>query len=301
MSYIGLDIKRDGPDYVVSQSGYRDEILSRFQNEMKAVPRAITIPAGTDLNRMRHEEEPEADRKKYISILMSLMYLARLTRPDILVAVAYLATQNTAPKKRHYQATLKILRYLASVPNYTVRYKRDTGSADRGGIIPRIYSDASHAFHGDGRGQAGMFITLGSGFIACRSTKLRMVTLSSTESEGVALAEAATYAVWLKSLLSSFGYHISNPVKIYQDNLSTILLSQSDGSFARTKHITVRKYYIREKLAAKDISIIHLSGSRLCADMFTKPLSGDLMRAHMKRVGLEPMDNRMETISNEST
>lgn len=157
-------------------------------------------------------------------------------------------------------------------------------------MIPRIYSDASHAFHADGKGQAGMFITLGSGFIACRSTKLRMVTLSSTESEGVALAEASTYAVWLRSLLSSFGYNITNPIKIYQDNLSTIWLSQADGSFARTKHIIVRKFYVRERLENKDISIIHLSGNRLCADMLTKPLGAEVMRAHMARVGMEMME-----------
>lgn len=155
--------------------------------------------------------------------------------------------------------------------------------------MPRIYSDASHAFHPDARGHGGMFITLGSGFIACRSTKLRMVTLSSTESEGVALSEAATYAVWLRSLLIGMGYRIDNPVKIYQDNMSTIWLAQEDGSFARTKHITVRKYYLRERLASGDISIIHLNGERLCADMLTKPLNETRMMGHMKRVGMEPL------------
>ena len=57
------------------------------------------------------------------------------------------------------------------------------------GIAMTIYTDASHATHRDGKGHVGMIVTLGSGCIGAKSSKIRMVTLSSTESEGVALCD----------------------------------------------------------------------------------------------------------------
>ena len=71
--------------------------------------------------------------------------------------------------------------------------------------IPKIYCDASHVTHYDGKGHGCIIIKVGTGMIYVRSFKLKMITLSSTESEYIVLCEASTMAEWLKSLLLSFG------------------------------------------------------------------------------------------------
>jgi hypothetical protein len=217
-------------------------------------------------------------------MIMSLMYLARLTRPDILLAVTYLATRCAKPTVTDLYHGIHVLRYLATVPNMVIRYKGGSGVR----MSLSLQSDASHGCHADGRGHAGMFITLGSGFVACRATKLRMVTLSSTESEGVGISDTMTYVVWMRILLREFGYKMEGPTPVYQDNLSTIWLARHDGSFARTKHVVVRKYYVRERLEANEAVLIHRPGNQLAADMLTKVLDSKSVIRYMKSVGLEP-------------
>jgi hypothetical protein len=228
--------------------------------------------------------DPLTNRNHYLSMIMSLMYLARLTRPDILMAVTFLATRCTKPTVTDLFHATHILRYLATAPNMVIRYKGGSGTM----MTLSLQSDASHACHADGRGHAGMFITLGSGFIACRATKLRIVTLSSTESEGVGVSDTMTYLVWMRVLLRGFGYRLSGPTPLYQDNLSTIWMARHDGSFARTKHIVVRKYYVRERLEANEAVLIHRPGNQLAADMLTKVLDAKSVIRYCKSVGMEP-------------
>ena len=58
-----------------------------------------------------------------------------------------------------------------------------------------------------------------------RSFKLKMITLSSTESEWIVLCEATTLAEWIKSLLLSFDI-IIRPIIVRQDNTSAIWLAE---------------------------------------------------------------------------
>ncbi len=49
------------------------------------------------------------------------------------------------------------------------------------------------------------------------------------------------------------------PVVIYCDNISSILLANNLVYHARTKHIEVHYHFIREKVLAKEIDLIHVS------------------------------------------
>ena len=57
------------------------------------------------------------------------------------------------------------------------------------GTAKTIYTDASHATHRDGKGHVEMIVTHGSRCIEAKSSKIRMVTLSPTKSEGAALCD----------------------------------------------------------------------------------------------------------------
>ena len=49
---------------------------------------------------------------------MAIMYVARLTRPDVLLATAYLATKAQHPKEGDYKAALRIISYLHGTISY---------------------------------------------------------------------------------------------------------------------------------------------------------------------------------------
>ncbi len=68
------------------------------------------------------------------------------------------------------------------------------------------------------------------------------------------------------------------PVVIYCDNISSILLANNPVYHVMTKHIKVHYHFIREKVLAKEIDLIHVSTEDQVADIFTKALGTDKLR-----------------------
>jgi hypothetical protein len=60
---------------------------------------------------------------------------------------------------------------------------------------------------------------------------------------------------------------------VYQDNKSTMLLAVTHGSFARTKHLTIKQSFIKQGLQRKEFRICWLPTTEMLADWQTKPLT----------------------------
>ena len=148
---------------------------------------------------------------------MTLMYLARYTRPDILFATTYLATKCESPTQADMDAALKVVTYLRTTGVLAFVY---SGSE----LSVQVYADASHGVHLDGRGHSCIIITLGSAPIATRSVKQKLVALHSTDAEVIAVTEAATYVLWLRVLLAELQFTLESPIPVHQDNTSAILI-----------------------------------------------------------------------------
>ena len=68
--------------------------------------------------------------------------------------------------------------------------------------------------HGDGKGHTGVFATLGTGPIYCKSSKQKSVTASTTESEIVALADGLPMSLLIRVFLIDQGYEVG-PIIIH--------------------------------------------------------------------------------------
>ena len=116
--------------------------------------------------------------KAYLSCVMKLMYLARLTRPDILLSVTYLATKSQCPTRKHWLGLKRVIRYLM--------YTRDWSVVVRCSSLRLVaYCDASFASHSDGKGHTGYIIYMGNNlsYLHAASSKQKLASLSSTEAE----------------------------------------------------------------------------------------------------------------------
>jgi len=101
---------------------------------------------------------------------------------------------------------------------------------------------------------------------------------------------AACEIVWLQKLLSDLGQLVDVPVIIYYDNISNILLANNPIYHARTQHIEVHYHFIREKILAKEIDLIHVSTENQVVDIFTKALGTDKLRKFRKMLGVLEVD-----------
>ena len=101
------------------------------------------------------------------------------------------------------------------------------------------------------------------------------MTKSSTEAELVALSDAAAQAIWARNLLIGQGYDIE-PLKMYQDNMSTIaLVERGRSNSARTRHINIRFFWINGLVEEGQASVEHLATTAMIADILTKPIAGN--------------------------
>jgi len=79
-------------------------------------------------------------------------------------------------------------------------------------------------------------------------------------------------------------------VIIYCDNINSILLANNPVYHARTKHIEVHYHFIREKVLAREINLIHVSTENQVVDIFTKTLSTNKLKRFRKMLDVLEVD-----------
>jgi hypothetical protein len=112
------------------------------------------------------------------------------------------------------------------------------------------------------------------------SKKQNMVSLSTCESEYVALTTCGQFAKWYRELAGSMGvdevHHA--PITILTDSKAAQLLAGSPVDIINTKsrHIERRVHWIRDEVRANRIRLFHIDGVVNTSDCFTKILGKGL-------------------------
>lgn len=107
--------------------------------------------------------------------------------------------------------------------------------------------------------------------ISWRSCLQKVVALSTTEAEYIALSEASREAVWLRGLMQELGFE-QEAVKIYCDSQSAIALAKNDVHHEKTKHVQVKYHFIRDLISLKWVEVLKIATAYNPADIFTKVL-----------------------------
>jgi len=275
----------------IQQSQYTSEIISKFLQLDDHI--ISTIPADSSLI-LSESHCPTTDDElqqmksiPYRQAVGSLLWLALGTRPDISYAVGQVAKFNANPGLVHWNAVLKIFRYLKHTGSMGIIYKYSADSHDRtltvfqshndigirGNPILSGFSDANFARDTDSRRSTSGFIFMLAGApISWQSRAQATVALSSTEAEYIALSAAAQEAIWLLQVLREFRFLITSPVVLYEDNQSTIKLVENPVFHKRSKHVDIKYHFVRELVENKTLDIQYVRTTENLADIFTKPL-----------------------------
>jgi hypothetical protein len=120
-------------------------------------------------------------------------------------------------------------------------------------------------------------MSLGQGMPINTSTKQKINTRSSTETELVAADDFMPIILWTNYFLDAQGYGTEDTI-LYQDNQSAILLERNGrkSSSKRTKHLNCRYYFITDRINRKELSVEYCPTGEMVGDFFTKPLQGKL-------------------------
>ncbi len=141
------------------------------------------------------------------------------------------------------------------------------------------YVNASFAVHPNMWGHTGGGLTMGRGFPISVSTKQKLNTRSSTESELVGVDDMMPIILWTCYFLLSQGYGVVENL-LLQDNRSSTLLERNGraSSGKRTMHINIRYFFISDMVNMKEVSIHWCPTKEMVADFWTKPLHGSHFR-----------------------
>ena len=82
-----IETNKANGDRVVSQKGYRMEMLVKYRVDANRIKSVIKTPAADNLITGVDESEAYESPTHYLSIVMAIMYLARFTRPEVLLLV----------------------------------------------------------------------------------------------------------------------------------------------------------------------------------------------------------------------
>ena len=189
------------------------------------------------------EKDLRMENRPYRSLVGSLLYIATGARPDIAFTVCQLSRHLEQPSEQHWNAAIRVLRYLKSTAMKGICYE-----AMPGNIEVSAYSDADWARDKETRrSTSGIMVMINNSPVIFKSKVQQSVALSTAEAEYIAISLCIQEVMWVKSLLSELKVRIDDSVVMHEDNQSAIAIANNDGYQSRAKHIDIRYHFVREK------------------------------------------------------
>jgi hypothetical protein len=180
-----------------------------------------------------------------------------------------MAMRVTQPNEGDWKKHIKMMNFLKATKNdIPVMSCDDTNSI-------KWHVDAAFAIHKDMKSHTGATMTLGAGTITSISTKQKVNTRSSTESELVAHDDVVSKILWSKQFIEAQGFTVNANI-VYRDNTSAMKLKENGkaSSGKRTRHFDIKYFYITDLIKRNEIQIIYCPTEEMIADYMTKPMVG---------------------------
>nr|XP_019068974.1 uncharacterized protein LOC109120063 [Solanum lycopersicum] len=221
------------------------------------------------------------DVTAYQRLIGKLLYLT-ITRPDICFSVQVLSQFMQHPKVSHWEAALRVVRYIKRSPGLGVMLRRGTGVTKLTGYFDSDWSSCPNTR----RSTTGYMVKLGDSLISWKSKKQQTVSRSSAEAEYRSLAALVAELIWLAGLLNELHFSGATPISVFTDSKSAIQIAENPVFHERTKHIDIDCHFIREKVKSGFIDIQHLSTTMQPADILTKGLGANQHHLLMTKLGV---------------
>ncbi|CAI7858894.1 unnamed protein product [Closterium sp. NIES-54] len=279
--YLGLHIERDVEKRCmrVHQWKYLEALATNFGQSEGHV--ATPFPSGFKCAKGPEEESVgEEERRRFHSLVGSLLYAVVNTRPDVVFATGQLARVVQCPNEEQVAAGMRVAKYLGQTPTVVLQYstaaqRRQNGAdgVESGRMFLTTFLDASYASESEDMTSVGGFTCcVAGGRYAWESKKQVDQALSSVELEYMALFRAVREIVWQLRLLAEFGEEQQGPTPIYSDSQGAIALAKNPVLHGLTKHMRVKWHWTRSMVSAGEVELHYVKTTGQPADMMTKRL-----------------------------
>jgi len=95
---------------------------------------------------------------------------------------------------------------------------------------------------------------------------------------------AVQEAIYLRETLTDFGFSQTKDTLLYGDNLACVAMSENQVRQKFSRHIDIRKYYVRELVLNDFLKIVSLRTHKMVVDALTKSLPSPAFVRHRQIV-----------------
>ena len=297
--FLGVELKwsPNRKSLHMSQSRYASDMVRRYgmqDSKPTDTPMVASFFAGLDAEKAEVMADVELDT--YRSIIGSLLFLARMSRPDITTAVAMLARYSHCPTAYCMRAAKRVLRYVNSTLDVGVTMDATTpGQKTKDGCdfnLVNGFVDSDHANDTANRkSRSGFIIKVGTVPCIWGSKKQTFVSLSTCEAEFYAIVMATKEVLWFQRVLRQANFAsrgVQTPL-LRSDNQSAIqwCVGERDPR-GHAKQVGTSLNFIRDTAAADKLRVEYVETIKNDADMFTKPLGPLQLGEALARIGIGP-------------
>lgn len=269
LKFLGLNISFIERGIFVHQKELIDKILCTF-NMSDSRPSSIPMQPNSFLSYSEKTDE----KYPFKQLIGYLMYLMLGSRADLSFCVTYYSQFQNCYNKTHWESLKNVLRYLNATKSFGLMfYKSKISRNISEQVILTAFVDSDFGSDPiDRKSISGYTIKLFDNVIFWKTKKQATVSLSSSESEYVALSACVSECIFVGQLLNEILNVPVFPVYVYEDNQSCIKMA-STLETKRTKHIDVKHHFIRDCVSQGLITLNYMPSAEQIADILTKPLS----------------------------
>lgn len=261
--FLGLEVARNADGIYLCQRKYCFDIITEA-GLLGCSPAGSPIDQNQQLALVTSPDLP--DPTAYRRLVGRLVYL-KATRPDLSFSIHVLSQFVHQPKEAHWEAVLKVVRYLKGTIGQGILLRANS-PIHLTGWCDAAYSSCPLSR----RSVTGYLVQLGTSPISWKTRKQPTVSRSSAEAEYRAMADLAQELRWLKSLLSAFGFQHDKPMTLRCDSKAALHISANPVFHERTKHIENDCHFVRDDVMAGTIVTQHVASADQLADILTKAL-----------------------------
>ena len=220
LDFLGINLEfRHDRKLLMDTIEYLSGMVKEFEDDIsKVLNRTHATPGSSWLFKVR-EDSPKLSQDKADLMLKHIMKVAwamKKTRLDLEPTNSFLMTRAHEPNKDDWHKLMRLMSFIKS----TLNDKRIIGADSLHKMLTMV--DSAHAAHKDMRGHTGGLISFGTGVVDTKSTKQKMNTRSSTETEHAGTSEHITKNIYFEMLMEELGHKLKN--YIAKDNESEIKL-----------------------------------------------------------------------------
>ena len=294
--YLSCDIQMD-PDTMtgwIGQPHMVKKIEKTFGEEVANIQK-YTTPGTPGFKLVKASEESEMIgddlQSRFRTGVGQLMFLIKHSRPDLMSAVRELSKVLGKATEAAYKELLRCVKFVLGTKLKGLRMNPKMGPD--GLWTLEVYSDSDWAGDPEDRKSVGCYIIFLNGVpIAWRSRSQKVVSLSSSEAEFYACAEAVREVPFVAQILLFLGIPVKTPVDVWIDNVGAIFMTENRTSSSRTRHMDTRWWYVTQ-LQEEDklIKVKFVRTKENISDLGTKNVNAETYQCHEGRL----ISDRLET------